>query len=243
MCGRAKTTPRPAARYSNAVPDMPAVAHPPQEPTTQPASPAAGKPAEPVARVRAHSPAWTARAARPPDSLAADHPSASCPQGPGPPGPGGARPGRPRTGNPPGPGLGQAAYHQPAQTIPGIGQPVLHPGHPSPPEPDPPAGPRALLTARFVIAAGVTPAASRHPLAVQHPQDDIKRPEHAGGSGLPRTERLDGPPQRLVLQAVPQRPPRLPCPGPTRAMMISSVTGTSRGLLAGPRCAWVRGPA
>jgi len=29
---------------------------------------------------------------------------------------------------------------------------------------------------------------------VQHPHDDIKQPEHAGGSGLPRTERLDGPP-------------------------------------------------
>jgi len=39
--------------------------------------------------------------------------------------------------------------------------------------------------------------------------------EHAGGSCLPRPERLDGLPRRLVLQAVSQRPPRLPSrPGP-----------------------------
>jgi hypothetical protein len=30
-------------------------------------------------------------------------------------------------------------------------------------------------------------------------QDDVKQLEPAGGSGLPRTERLDGPPERIVL--------------------------------------------
>ncbi len=34
------------------------------------------------------------------------------------------------------------------------------------------------------------------------------------------------------------------CPaGPTLAMMISPVTGTSHGRLRAPRCAWVRGSA
>jgi hypothetical protein len=49
-------------------------------------------------------------------------------------------------------GLGQAAGHRPAEAVPSIGQPVLHSGHPSPPEADPWSA-RAPLAVGFVIAA------------------------------------------------------------------------------------------
>ena len=135
---------------------MPAVAHPPDQPAP-PASPAAGRPQASTARTSA-SPPWTAPAARRPAPQRRS-PGAGCPQAPGPPAP--AAPGQvsrePET--PPGPGLRQAAHHRPAQTIPGIGQPVLHSGHLSPPEADPwPA--RAPPHGNVHHRCGVTLAAS-----------------------------------------------------------------------------------
>ena len=81
-------------------------------------------------------PAWTAPAARrlAPGSRS---PGAGYPQVPAPRGPGDARQGRLQTESPLGPRFGQAAHHRPAETIPGIGQPVPQSGHRSPPEADP----------------------------------------------------------------------------------------------------------